>query len=399
MTMTEGQERLSKRVRALKPSGIRRFFNLANEMKGKVISLSIGEPDFVTPWAVREAGIYSLEQGHTHYTSNQGLLALRQAISSYVAKRFQQAYAAETEVVVTVGGAEAIDACFRACVDEGDEVILPEPCFVAYRACADLVGAKVVPISLSAQDEFRLTPEALEASITEKSKLLVLGYPNNPTGGIMRREDLEALLPVLDRHPNLLILSDELYAELNYSDEPFCSISTLGKLRERCIVVGGFSKAFAMTGWRIGYAMAPEDLAQAINKIHQFAIMSAPTTAQYAALEALKTCLPEVEKMRRQYNERRRYLYHALKEMGLEVFEPLGAFYIFPNIETYGLTSMQFCERFLREEQVAIVPGDAFGECGEGFVRISYAASMVSIQEAVQRLRRFLKKLEHERQA
>ncbi len=384
---------LSQRVRDLKPSAIRQFFDLAASMRGEVLSLSIGEPDFVTPWQIREAGIYSLEQGRTHYSSNQGLSELRRAIADYSAERFDIHYAAESEILVTVGGSEALDLSFRALLDPGDEILLPEPCFVAYEALAELLGARVRHIPLSQDSGFRLRPEALEAALSPRSKLLVLAYPNNPTGASFSRQDWEALLPVLRRHPRLQILSDELYAELHYAAEPFCSPASLPELRPRCIVVGGFSKAFAMTGWRIGYALAPEPIMAAMTKIHQFGIMSAPTTAQYAAIEALRHGGEEVARMREAYNQRRRYICAKLEAMGLPVFEPEGAFYVFPDIRFSGLSSMEFCQRFLQEERVAIVPGLAFGPSGEGHVRISYAASMDVIREAMKRLDRFCQSL------
>lgn len=379
---------LSDRVQSVPPSGIRKFFDLANEMKGQVISLSIGEPDFVTPWAIREAGIYSLEQGHTHYSPNQGYIELREAVSDYLLNSYGLEYDAKSEVVISVGGSEAIDLAVRAIVNEGDEVIIPEPCFVAYKACVKLAGGVPVTIDCKPENDFKLTAEQLEAAITPKTKLLMLGYPNNPTGAVMNRDELMALVEVL-KDKQILVLSDELYAELTYGDNKHQSIITLPGMRERSVLIGGFSKAFAMTGWRIGYACGPAVLIAAMNKIHQYAIMSSPSTAQEAAMEAMRNSDKHVTPMREEYDRRRRYVVNACREAGLGCFEPLGAFYVFPDIRATTLTSSQFCENFLQEEKVAIVPGNAFGECGEGFVRISYAASMDNIREAMRRLKLF----------
>lgn len=379
---------LSDRVQSVPPSGIRKFFDLANEMKGQVISLSIGEPDFVTPWAIREAGIYSLEQGHTHYSPNQGYIELREAVSDYLSNGYGLEFDAKSEVVISVGGSEAIDLAVRAIVNEGDEVIIPEPCFVAYKACVKLAGGVPVTIDCKPENDFKLTAEQLEAAITPKTKLLMLGYPNNPTGAVMNRDELIALVEVL-KDKQILVLSDELYAELTYGDNKHQSIITLPGMRERSVLIGGFSKAFAMTGWRIGYACGPAVLIAAMNKIHQYAIMSSPSTAQEAAMEAMRNSDKHVTPMREEYDRRRRYVVNACREAGLGCFEPLGAFYVFPDIRATGLTSSQFCENFLQEEKVAIVPGNAFGECGEGFVRISYAASMDNIREAMRRLKLF----------
>lgn len=379
---------LSDRVQSVPPSGIRKFFDLANEMKGQVISLSIGEPDFVTPWAIREAGIYSIEQGHTHYSPNQGYIELREAVSDYLSNGYGLEFDAKSEVVISVGGSEAIDLAVRAIVNEGDEVIIPEPCFVAYKACVKLAGGVPVTIDCKPENDFKLTAEQLEAAITPKTKLLMLGYPNNPTGAVMNRDELMALVEVL-KDKQILVLSDELYAELTYGDNKHQSIITLPGMRERSVLIGGFSKAFAMTGWRIGYACGPAVLIAAMNKIHQYAIMSSPSTAQEAAMEAMRNSDKHVTPMREEYDRRRRYVVNACREAGLGCFEPLGAFYVFPDIRATGLTSSQFCENFLQEEKVAIVPGNAFGECGEGFVRISYAASMDNIREAMRRLKLF----------
>ncbi|HBP38189.1 MAG TPA: pyridoxal phosphate-dependent aminotransferase [Clostridiales bacterium] len=379
---------LSESARAIPPSAIRRFFDLANEMKGHVISLSIGEPDFVTPWSIREAGIYSLEQGNTHYSPNQGFVRLREAIAGYMQNRFQMTFDPHSEVVVTVGGSEAIDLCVRSVINRGDEVIIPEPCFVAYKACVQLAGGVAVSIPCRMEDGFKLMPEQLQAALTPRTKLVMLGFPNNPTGAVMSREELDGLAAVLRDKP-ILVLSDELYAELTYEPAVHASIASLDGMRERTVVISGFSKAFAMTGWRIGFACGPAALIGTMNKIHQYAIMCSPTTAQDAALEALNDSARHVAGMREEYNRRRRYVVQACQEAGLNCFEPLGAFYVFPDIRSAGLSSTEFCERFLQEEKVAIVPGNAFGSCGEGFVRISYAASMENIREAMQRLKSF----------
>jgi aminotransferase len=382
---------LSDRVNSVPPSAIRRFFDMANELKGQVISLSIGEPDFVTPWGIREAGIYSLEQGNTHYSPNQGFIELREAISHYLKRRFKLSYQAKSQVVVTVGGSEAIDIAVRALINPGDEVIIPEPCFVAYKSCVLMAGGVPVTIGLRAKDNFILTPEQLESAITPRTKLLMLGFPNNPTGAVMSRAQLQAIVDVIQDKP-IVVLSDELYAELTYDPAHHCSIAELEGMYDRTVLIGGFSKAFAMTGWRIGYACGPEPILAAMNKIHQYVIMSSPTTAQDAAIEALRHSQEHVSPMREEYNRRRRLVVHALNEMGLPCFEPLGAFYAFPDVRSVGLSSNEFCERFLREEKVAIVPGHAFGDCGEGFVRISYAASMENIREAMVRLKRFVER-------
>lgn len=382
------EDRLSQYVRSVPASGIRKFFDLANEMKGQVISLSIGEPDFVTPWSVREAGIYSLELGSTHYSPNQGFIRLREAICRYMDQRFSLPYQPENEIVVTVGGSEAIDLCVRALINPGDEVVIPEPCFVAYQACVSLSGGIPVSVSCTAENAFKVTAEQLEQAITPKTKLVMLGYPNNPTGAVLEREDVAALAEVLVRH-DCLVLSDELYAELTYAPAKHVSIAGMPGMRERSVVIGGFSKAFAMTGWRIGYACGPSVLIGAMNKIHQYAIMCSPTTAQAAAEEAINNAEELISPMRDEYNLRRRYVVNACRDAGLACFEPLGAFYVFPDIRSTGLDSSTFCEQFLKTEKVAIVPGHAFGASGEGHVRISYAASMENIREAMIRLKHF----------
>lgn len=387
---------LSRAVKSIPPSAIRRFFDLANEMKGSVISLSIGEPDFVTPWNVREAGIYSLEKGNTHYSPNQGFIELREAIAAFMKRKYHLTYQPRTQVLVTVGGSEAIDLAMRALINPGDEVIVPEPCFVAYKSCVMLAGGVPVTISTRQEDDFKLLPEDLEKAITPRTKLIVLGYPNNPTGAVMSKQELQKIADVL-RGKDILILSDEIYAELTYPPQHHCSIATLDDLQDRTIVVNGFSKAFAMTGWRLGYAVGPEPLIAAMNKIHQYAIMSSPTTAQDAAVEALNNGEAAIEEMRGEYNRRRRFVIDACRKAGLPSFEPLGAFYAFPDIRPTGLDSTTFCETFLKEEKVAIVPGNAFGACGEGYVRISYASSMDNIREAMARLTAFAtRRIQHD---
>lgn len=387
---------LSDQVKAIPPSAIRRFFDLANEMKGEVISLSIGEPDFVTPWSIREAGIYSLEQGDTHYSPNQGYMELREAINEYLTRRFHLSYDPGTEILVTVGGSEAIDLTVRSLVNPGDEVIIVEPCFVAYKAAVVLARGIPVVISTTEENAFKLKAEDLEAAITDKTKLLMIGYPNNPTGATMTKAELALIAAVLERHPHVLILSDELYSELSYEEEPHCSIASFPALYDRTILVNGFSKAYAMTGWRIGYACGPAGIIAAMNKIHQYCIMSSPTTAQYAAIEACRNGDKEIIEMRAEYNRRRRVIVHGARQAGLSCFEPFGAFYAFPCIKGLGIDSDTFCEHFLKEKKVAIVPGKAFGECGEGYVRISYAASMENIKEAVVRLTEFVKDIKDE---
>ncbi len=385
------EDLLSGIVRATPPSGIRRFFDLANEMKESVISLSIGEPDFVTPWRIVDAGIDSLRLGETHYSSNQGLVALRESISRYNQRKYGLGYNPLTEIVVTVGGSEAIDLAVRALVDPGDEVIVPQPCFVSYEACVRLAGGKPVVVDCRREDGFKLRVEQLASVIGPRTKMLILGYPNNPTGAIMTREELEPLAEFLAQR-DIVVVSDELYAELTYGSAPHGSIASFPGMRDRTIVIGGFSKAFAMTGWRIGYAMGPSPWLLAMNKIHQYAIMCAPTTAQHAAIEALDHGDQAVAQMVAEYDRRRRVVLHGVKAAGLDCFEPLGAFYVFPDITASGLDSVTFCERFLYEEKVAIVPGHAFGAAGEGYVRVSYAASMENILTAMQRLAAFMKR-------
>ena len=382
---------LSRRAVALKPSGIRRFFDIAAEMDD-VISLGVGEPDFKTPWSIRRAGIESLERGHTWYTANSGLAPLKKEIANYLRRRFTLEYDAKTEVLVTVGGSEAIDLAIRTLVNPGDEVLVVEPSFVCYTPITALTDGVPVPIATKPEDGFRLTPEALRAAITPKTKLLVLPFPNNPTGGIMGREDLEAIAQVL-RGTDIMVISDEIYAELTYGGERHVSFAEIDGMKERTVIVNGFSKSYAMTGWRLGYAVGPAPVIAQMTKVHQFAIMCAPTTSQYAAVEALKNCDGDIEEMRDSYDMRRRLLVDGLNRMGLRCFEPEGAFYVFPSIRETGMASGEFCEKLLAAEHVAVIPGDAFGESGEGFVRISYSYSVNHLLEALKRIERFLKTL------
>jgi aminotransferase len=381
---------LSEKINHIKPSGIRRFFDIVEEMKD-CVSLGIGEPDFVTPWHIREAGIRSLEDGHTYYTSNSGLTELREEISHYMKRRFHLSYNPKKDIVITVGGSEAIDLCIRSLVNRGDEVLIPEPSFVCYSPITELTGGTPVPLETTAENEFRLTADVLRAKITPKTKLLILPFPNNPTGAIMEKKDLEEIAEVL-RGTNILVLSDELYAELTYTEKHFC-IAQLDGMAERTIVINGFSKAYAMTGWRLGYACGPAVIIAAMTKIHQFAIMSAPTTSQYSAIEAIKYGDDDVKMMKEQYNQRRRFIVKGLRKIGLDCFEPLGAFYVFPSIKKFGLSSEEFCERLLKEQKCAVIPGNAFGDSGEGFVRISYAYSTEKIAEALKRIEIFVNSL------
>ncbi|MDE5746603.1 MAG: aminotransferase class I/II-fold pyridoxal phosphate-dependent enzyme [Acetatifactor sp.] len=384
---------LSDQVVALKPSGIRKFFDIVSEMKD-AISLGVGEPDFDTPWHIRDEGIYALERGRTFYTSNAGLKELRQEVCNYIKRKQGIEYAWDKEVVITVGGSEAIDIGLRAMINPGDEVIIPQPSYVSYEPCAILAGAKPVIVNLKAENEFRLTAQELEEAITDRTKVLILPYPNNPTGAIMERKDLEAIAQVVIKH-DIFVMSDEIYSELTYK-EKHVSIAALPGMQERTILINGFSKAYAMTGWRLGYACGPHAIIQQMTKIHQFAIMCAPTTSQYAAVEALKNGDADVEEMKLSYNQRRRFLMNAFEEMGLECFEPFGAFYVFPCIKEFGMTSEEFANAFLEAEKVAAVPGTAFGDSGEGFLRISYAYSLDTLREAMTRLSRFISKLRGE---
>ena len=385
---------LSKSLTEIKPSGIRKFFGLVSEMKD-VTALTVGEPDFVTPWRVREAAIEALERGQTYYTANAGMPKLCSVISDYMSRRFNLSYKPKEEIFVTVGGSEAIDVAMRAVINPGDEVIVPLPAFVCYEPIAKMAGARVVRINTKPENGFKLTPEELRAAITEKTKLLVLPYPNNPTGAILTREELSALAEVLSG-TDVLVLSDEIYAELTYG-RAHTSIANIEGMRERTILVSGFSKAYAMTGWRLGYLCAPAPLIEQMLKLHQYAIMCAPTVSQVAAIEAMTSCDGEVEKMRAEYNRRRVMIHEGLRQIGIESFMPEGAFYIYPNIGKFGLSSEEFCERLLYEERCAIVPGTAFGECGEGFARISYAYSVKHITEALEKIERFVKRLKQEK--
>lgn len=381
---------LSKKVIDIKPSGIRKFFDLVSEMDN-VISLGVGEPDFDTPWHIRDEGIYALEKGRTFYTSNAGLKDLRQEISNYIKRTQGIEYNPDSEIIVTVGGSEAIDIGLRAIVNEGDEVIIPQPSYVSYEPCAILADAKPVIINLKAENEFRLKPEELKAVITPKTKVLILPYPNNPTGAIMEKEDLEAIAKIIIEN-DIYVMSDEIYSELSYKSKHI-SIASLDGMKERTILINGFSKSYAMTGWRLGYACAPKAIIKQMTKIHQFAIMCAPTTSQYAAVEALKHGDNDVAEMKQSYNMRRRFLLNAFKEMNLECFEPYGAFYVFPCIKEFGMTSEEFAEKFLSEERVAAIPGTAFGESGEYHLRISYAYSLDSLKIAMERLKNFVERL------
>ncbi|MGO4971452.1 aminotransferase class I/II-fold pyridoxal phosphate-dependent enzyme [[Clostridium] aminophilum] len=385
---------LSKTITGIQPSGIRKFFDIVSEMDD-AISLGVGEPDFDTPWHVREAGIHSLEKGRTFYTSNSGLKELRQEVVNYLERSQGITYDPIKEIMITVGGSEAIDAALRAMLDPGDEVLIPQPSYVSYVPCTILAGGTPVSIPLEEKDEFRLTPEKLLAHITPKSKVLIMPFPNNPTGAIMEREDLEKIAEIV-REKDLFIISDEIYCELSYK-EKHVSIASLPGMQERSVLINGFSKAYAMTGWRLGYACAPQLILQQMLKIHQFAIMCAPTTSQYAAVEALRNGDADIERMRNSYDERRLFLVAELRKMGMDCFEPYGAFYVFPSIKRFGMTSEEFANRLLREEKLAIVPGTAFGDCGEGFMRISYAYSMRDLKKALNRLRRFTERLQAEK--
>lgn len=382
---------LSERIVTIPPSGIRKFFDIVSDMKD-AISLGVGEPDFETPWHIREEGIYSLEKGRTFYTSNAGLKELKVEICNYLSRKFEVTYDPGREVMVTVGGSEAIDIALRAMLDPGDEVLIPQPCYVSYVPCTILANGVAVPIELEAKDRFRLTREKLLEKITPKTKVLILPFPNNPTGAIMEEEDLKAIAQVVIEH-DLYIISDEIYAELTFGTT-HKTIAALPGMKDRTVLINGFSKSYAMTGWRLGYLAAPEVLLTQMLKIHQFAIMCAPTTSQYAAIAALRDGDPDVTMMREAYDQRRRYLLHAFEKMGLECFEPQGAFYTFPSIKRFGMTSDEFATRLLQEEKVAVVPGTAFGDCGEGFLRISYAYSLNSLKEALGRIESFVNRLD-----
>ncbi|MDD6266819.1 MAG: aminotransferase class I/II-fold pyridoxal phosphate-dependent enzyme [Clostridium sp.] len=382
---------LSKKVIDIKPSGIRKFFDVVSEMPD-AISLGVGEPDFDTPWHIRDEGIYALEKGKTFYTSNAGLMELREEICKYYTRKFQATYDPVHECVITVGGSEGIDIALRAMLDPGDEVIIPEPCYVSYVPCVELADGVPVIIQLKAENEFRLTAEELEAAITDKTKIVILPFPNNPTGAIMTRADLEKIAEVIRKH-DLYVMSDEIYAELTYGQK-HVSIASLPDMHDRTIVINGFSKAYAMTGWRLGYALAPRIICEQMTKIHQFAIMCAPTNSQYAAVDAVRYGDKDIEKMVRAYDQRRHFLMQTFQEMGIECFEPFGAFYVFPCIKKYGMKSEEFAEKLLYQEKVAVVPGTAFGDCGEGYLRISYAYSIEELKEALGRIKHFIAQFE-----
>lgn len=381
---------ISKKIEGIQPSGIRKFFDVVSEMPD-AISLGVGEPDFDTPYSVREEGIYALEKGRTFYTSNAGLKELREEISRYLMRKYSLDYDADNEIMVTVGGSEAIDVALRCMVDPGDEVLIPTPCYVSYLPCAIMADAVPKVIELKAENQFKLTRQELIDSITDKTKILILAFPNNPTGAIMTKEELEELVPVIIEH-DLFVISDEIYSELTY-DNKHCSIASLPGMKERTVTINGFSKAFAMTGWRLGYACAPKEIMKQMIKLHQFAIMCAPTNSQFAAIEALRNCDDDVDRMVEAYNQRRRFLLNSFKEMGIDCFEPFGAFYVFPSIAKFGMTSEEFANRLLREQKLAVVPGTAFGECGEGFVRISYAYSIENLKQGMDRIRKFIESL------
>ena len=382
------QSVMNQRLQSLKPSGIRKFFDIASEMDD-VISLSVGEPDFSTPWHVRQAGIQTLEKGKTWYSPNRGFMELRQEICKWVARKYQVEYDPATDVVVTVGGSEAIDASLRSLVNPGDEVLIPEPSFVCYVPLTQMAGGVPVILETKAENDFRLTAEELRAKITPKTKVLILPFPNNPTGAVMRRGHLEEIAAVVKEH-NLMVISDEIYSELTYGDTPHVSFASIDGMKERTILINGFSKAYAMTGWRLGFAMGPTEIIAQMTKLHQYGIMSAPTMSQYAAIEALKNGDGDIEEMRSQYDMRRRLIVDGLNSLGLTCFEPEGAFYVFPCIKSSGLGSEEFCERLIYAEKVAIVPGNAFGDCGEGFARVAYSNSIPNITEALKRIERFL---------
>ena len=383
------EDMIRKEVLNTPPSGIRKYFDLINEMED-VISLGVGEPDFVTPWGITEAGLYSLEKGYTHYSSNAGFMELRRAIAKYLTK-YNLHYSPENEILVTVGGSEGIDAALRALVGPGDEVIIPEPCFVAYKGCASFAGATPVTINLKAENQFKLTAKQLEEAITERTKVVIIAFPNNPTGAVMSREDLIPIVEVL-KDKDIVVISDEIYSELSYDTE-HVSIASFEEMRDKTLVINGFSKSFAMTGWRLGYACGDSMLIQNMKKIHQYGIMCAPTTAQYAAIEGLKNGQESVNKMVREYNRRRRVLVDGFRKLGLDCFEPKGAFYVFPSIQSTGLSSEDFCEKLLINQKVLVIPGNAFGESGEGFVRACYASSMENIVESLKRKEKFLQEI------
>ncbi len=389
--MMEPKDFVSKKIQDMPFSGIRKFFDVANEMDN-VISLGVGEPDFITPWAIRERAIYNLEKSSIRYTSNLGLLELRKEIAGYLKRKYELNYCPNDEILVTVGASEGIDVALRTILNPGEEVLVVEPSYVSYKPCVEMAGGVPVVINTKVENSFRLQPEEILEKLTEKTKAIILPYPNNPTGAIMEREDLEKIARVIKEH-NIFVISDEIYSELTYGDRHHVSIASLEGMKDICVVLNGFSKAFSMTGWRLGYAAGPKDIISNMTKIHQYVIMCAPTTSQYAAIEALRSCDGEVAKMREEYNRRRNVMRKGFEDMGLSCFEALGAFYLFPSIQSTGLTSDEFCERLLFEERVAVVPGTAFGDCGEGFIRCSYAYSVKDIKRALARIEKFLEKI------
>ncbi len=382
---------LNNSIKNIKPSGIRKFFSIAEEMDN-VISLGVGEPDFLTPWHIRNVAIDYLDKGATRYTANAGLIALREEISKFYERKYNISYEPKDEVLVTVGGSEGIDMAIRTLVNPGDEVLLVEPSFVCYRPIAETCGAKVISLTTKAENGFKLTPQEIENAVTSKTKLLILPFPNNPTGAVMRKEDLEKIAKVIIKH-NLFVLSDEIYSELTYGENSHCSIASINGMKERTIVINGFSKTYSMTGWRLGYALGPAPIIAQMTKLHQFAIMSAPTNSQYAAIDALKNGDADIEKMKSDYDMRRRYTVNIFNEMGLECFEPEGAFYVFPSIKSTGLSSDDFCEKLILSKRVAVVPGNAFGNCGEGYIRVSYCYSIENIRKAAEKIKEFIDEL------
>ena len=389
--MIDYNDFINKNLLDIKPSGIRKFFSIAEEMDD-VISLGVGEPDFLTPWHIRASAINYLDEGSTRYTSNAGLASLRNEISAFYSRKYNIDYNPKSEILVTVGGSEGIDMAVRTLISEGDDVLLAEPCFVCYRPIVETCGGNVIPLVTSEENSFKLTAEEIENSLTDKTKLIILPFPNNPTGAVMRREDLESIARVIIKH-NLFVLSDEIYSELTYCENGHCSIASIEGMKERTVVINGFSKTYSMTGWRLGYALGPSPVIKQMTKLHQFAIMSAPTNSQYAAIEALKHGDRDIENMKVQYDMRRRYTVSRFNEIGLHCFEPEGAFYVFPCIKSTGLTSEEFCERLIMSKKVAVVPGNAFGDCGEGFIRVSYCYSIENIKKAIARIEEFLNEI------
>lgn len=389
--MINYDEVINKNISSIKPSGIRKFFSIAEEMDN-VISLGVGEPDFLTPWHIRQKGISTLEKGSTRYTANAGLMTLREEISAFYSGHYNLDYDPAGEIMVTVGGSEGIDMCIRTLVAPGDEVLIVEPCFVCYKPIVETCLGKAVSVETELCDGFKLTPEKLEAKITDKTKLLILPFPNNPTGAVMRKDELVGIAAVIKKH-NLMVLSDEIYSELTYGDQRHISIASINGMKERTVVINGFSKTYSMTGWRLGYALGPEPIIRQMTKLHQFAIMSAPTTSQYAAIEALKYGDEDIIKMREEYDRRRRFTVNAFNKLGLECFDAEGAFYVFPSVKSTGMTSDEFCERLIKEKRVAVIPGSAFGDCGEGHIRVSYCYSVDNIKKAVERIGEFINEI------